>query len=117
MAALEADTNLQVASLPSCSSSWLLFLVPTDTASAAQAARHELVPGQLKEEVFWRNYFYKCDLIVSSYLKMAGSGSAPPPPAAAASSATAAAAAAAAAASAAPSVRISSLFCRRCRFE
>lgn len=114
MAALEADTNLQVASLPSCSSSWLLFLVPTDTASAAQAARHELVPGQLKEEVFWRNYFYKCDLIVSSYLKMAGSGSAPPPPAAAASSATAAAAVAA---SAAPSVRMSTLFCRRCRFE
>jgi hypothetical protein len=113
MAALEADTNLQVASLPSSSSSWLLFLALTDTASAAQAARHELVPGQLKEEVFWRNYFYKCDLIVSSYLKMAGSGSAPPP-AAAASSATAAAAVAA---SAAPSVRMSTLFCRRCRFE
>jgi len=44
-----------------------------------QAARHVLVPRILKEEVFWRNYFYKCDLIVSSYLKMAGTAPSPSP--------------------------------------
>mmetsp|Transcript_74224 Transcript_74224/g.108864 ORF Transcript_74224/g.108864 Transcript_74224/m.108864 type:complete len:285 (+) Transcript_74224:48-902(+) len=45
MAALEADTNLK-------------------------AARHKLVPGKVKENDFWRCYFWKCDIIIQSYLKM-----------------------------------------------
>ncbi|EKX32333.1 hypothetical protein GUITHDRAFT_166723 [Guillardia theta CCMP2712] len=45
MAALEADANLK-------------------------KARHKLVPSKIKEEDFWRSYFYKCEMIVQSYLKM-----------------------------------------------
>jgi hypothetical protein len=32
--------------------------------------RHKMVPSKMKEEVFWRNYFYQCDIIIKSYLKM-----------------------------------------------
>eukprot|EP00286_Rhodomonas_abbreviata_P007638 CAMPEP_0181324876 /NCGR_PEP_ID=MMETSP1101-20121128/20608_1 /TAXON_ID=46948 /ORGANISM="Rhodomonas abbreviata, Strain Caron Lab Isolate" /LENGTH=255 /DNA_ID=CAMNT_0023433111 /DNA_START=116 /DNA_END=879 /DNA_ORIENTATION=- len=45
MAALEADDNLR-------------------------AARHRMVPRLMKEEPFWRSYFFKCEVIVTSYLKM-----------------------------------------------
>ncbi|KAJ1479017.1 hypothetical protein T484DRAFT_1815940 [Baffinella frigidus] len=37
--------------------------------------RHKLVPGKIKEDIFWRNYFYQCDIIVKSYLKMCASSS------------------------------------------
>jgi len=35
-----------------------------------KAARHKLVPGKVKENDFWRCYFWKCDIIIQSYLKM-----------------------------------------------
>jgi hypothetical protein len=35
-----------------------------------QAARTKLVPSKVRENEFWRNYFYKCDMVVNSYLKM-----------------------------------------------
>mmetsp|Transcript_37775 Transcript_37775/g.88978 ORF Transcript_37775/g.88978 Transcript_37775/m.88978 type:complete len:294 (+) Transcript_37775:92-973(+) len=45
MAALEADDNLK-------------------------AARARMVPRLMKEDPFWRSYFFKCEVIVKSYLKM-----------------------------------------------
>lgn len=37
---------------------------------ALQEARKKLVPSKITENKFWRNYFYKCDMVVNSYLKM-----------------------------------------------
>ena len=66
-----------------------------------------LVPGKLKEEVFWRNYFYKCDLLISSYLKMAGTAPSPAPAAATAAGTGASPSAAAPAVVCAPPCAIS----------
>eukprot|EP00281_Chroomonas_sp_CCMP1168_P029949 CAMPEP_0206241612 /NCGR_PEP_ID=MMETSP0047_2-20121206/16587_1 /ASSEMBLY_ACC=CAM_ASM_000192 /TAXON_ID=195065 /ORGANISM="Chroomonas mesostigmatica_cf, Strain CCMP1168" /LENGTH=292 /DNA_ID=CAMNT_0053666517 /DNA_START=86 /DNA_END=964 /DNA_ORIENTATION=+ len=55
------------------------WLEPNNTARAMAAldaderltlARKKLVPSKIVENKFWRNYFYKCDMIVNSYLKM-----------------------------------------------
>mmetsp|Transcript_1760 Transcript_1760/g.4324 ORF Transcript_1760/g.4324 Transcript_1760/m.4324 type:complete len:272 (+) Transcript_1760:3-818(+) len=60
------------------------FMEPGNTARAMAALgsiprlkelRHKLVPGKIKEDIFWRNYFYQCDIIVKSYLKMCASSS------------------------------------------
>jgi hypothetical protein len=85
MAALEADPGLQVLSLSLSHINHLsrtrgfrrILVYPILCTNAfCQAARLKLVPGMLKEDVFWRNYFYKCDLIISSFLKMSGTGAA-----------------------------------------
>jgi hypothetical protein len=72
MAALESDTRLAVsnfpANVPLKKNNCECPLCPDE--NVFQAARTKLVPSKIRENDFWRNYFYKCDMIVNSYLKM-----------------------------------------------